>query len=145
MDKKLEIIENIRFFNRFYLVKLKLLNNNYLNSKYSTSEARILFEIFENKKCSANFIVEKLHLDKGYLSRVLKRFEGDSLIKRTISKDDARVFNIALTKKGLDLTNELIQKSNKDIENLIKDLNHNDCKVLVSAMNTIIEKMENAR
>ncbi len=145
MDKKLSIVENIRLFNRFYFVKSKLLFGKYLNSNYSAAEARILFEIFENKKCTANFVAQKLNLDKGYLSRIIKRFEGDCLIKRTPSKKDARFFDITLTSKGLNLVQGLIKKSNSDIENLIQGLSPDDCEVLVSSMNTIIEKMQNIR
>ncbi len=58
--QKEQTVNKIREFNRFYMPKLDLLNRIYLNSKYSLIEARILFEIVENKVCFANQLTEKL-------------------------------------------------------------------------------------
>jgi len=44
-----------------------------LNSDYSAAEARILYEIYINKEISAKDIVNALRVDKGYLSRILKK------------------------------------------------------------------------
>lgn len=59
MSEKEKLIYRIRAFNRFYMPKLKLLDNHYLNSEYNPTEARVLFEIYENDGCNAAYIAKK--------------------------------------------------------------------------------------
>ena len=47
------VVEKIRAFNRFYMPSMNLLGNRYLGSEYSVTEARIFFEIYENKEISS--------------------------------------------------------------------------------------------
>lgn len=39
---------------------MSMLNRRYLNSDYSITESRILYELYKNQGCNANFIVRKL-------------------------------------------------------------------------------------
>ena len=52
MTEKEKVIYRIRAFNRFYMPKLRLLDNHYLDSEYTPTEARVLFEIYENDAVS---------------------------------------------------------------------------------------------
>lgn len=72
---KKEIVYKIREFNRNYMPVFDLLGNKYLGSEYSATEARVLFEIFENDGCNAAYIAEKMNIDKSYLSRIIKNHE----------------------------------------------------------------------
>ncbi len=88
MDNKTETVYKIREFNRFYTVLLGLLDRNFLNSEYSVTEIRILFELENNDGCSAVDLIEKLYIDKGYLSRLIKGFivrgfYGNKFLKMT--------------------------------------------------------------
>lgn len=126
MKKSLETAINIRKFNRFYLPYFSLLTQKYLNTEYSMAEARILYEIYENKEISARDIVGNLHVDKSYLSRILKKFESKSLIKRKLSSDDLRKTLISLTENGKTLVESLIMESNHQIEKNIIEISDND-------------------
>lgn len=126
MEKSLETAINIRKFNRFYLPYFHLLTQKYLNTEYSMAEARILYEIYENKEISARDIVGNLHVDKSYLSRILKKFESKSLIKRELSSGDSRRTLISLTENGKTLAESLIMESNGQIEKNIKRISDND-------------------
>ena len=116
----------IRKFNRFYLPYFHLLTQKYLNTEYSVAEARILYEIFDKKEICARDIVSSLHIDKGYLSRILKKFESRSLIRRTISKDDSRMTLISLTGNGKALAADFIAESNRQIEKDIMQISESD-------------------
>ena len=70
-------IDGIRAFNRTYLAALNLYNQNYLDSGYTTTEARVMHEIYERKTCSANELLAVIPIDKGYMSRILKKFRQD--------------------------------------------------------------------
>ncbi|MBB4804672.1 DNA-binding MarR family transcriptional regulator/N-acetylglutamate synthase-like GNAT family acetyltransferase [Flavobacterium nitrogenifigens] len=127
----------IRSFNRFYTAHLDLLNQHYLESNYSLTEVRILYEISESKIITAQKITEILKLDKGYLSRILKRFLKENLITRISSEEDKRAFNIKLSDYGNELLNTLNAKSEKKIEDKIEKLNFTEKEMLVSSMQKI--------
>lgn len=126
MKKSLKTAINIRKFNRFYLPYFHLLTQKYLNSEYSVAEARILYEIYENKEISARDIVSRLHVDKSYLSRILKKFESQFLLERKLSANSSRLMLISLTEKGKILAESLIADSNCRVEKYIIGLSDSD-------------------
>ena len=126
MEKSLETAINLRKFNRYYLPYFHLLTQKYLNTEYSMAEVRVLYEIYENKEISARDIVSNLHVDKSYLSRILKKFESKSLIKRELSSDDSRRTLISLAGSGKMLAESLIMESNHQIEKKIMGIPDND-------------------
>lgn len=137
--QKEQTVNKIREFNRFYMPKLDLLNRIYLNSKYSLIEARILFEIVENKVCFANQLTEKLKIDKSYLSRILSKFEKNGLIKRKISDTDGRLYNIIPSKHCKETVKKLVEKSNDKVSELLSPLNDKDCEKIINSIDIIIE------
>lgn len=145
MKKSLQTAITIRRFNRFYLPYFHLLTQKYLNSEYSVAEARILYEIYENKEISARDIVRKIYVDKSYLSRILKKFESNSLINRKISYDDSRMTIISLTKKGEALAENFIMESNRQIEKDIVGISESDLDKLSYHLEKIIEILEGER
>jgi DNA-binding MarR family transcriptional regulator len=82
MKDKTKLIQDIREFNRFYTRLIGLLDGHLLDSNYSLAEARILYEIYTGKQISASQIVSTLNMDKGYVSRILKKFEKEGLISK---------------------------------------------------------------
>lgn len=127
----------IRSFNRFYTAHLDILSQHYLDSEYSLTEIRILYEISESKTITAQKITEILNLDKGYLSRILKRFLKENLIVKVASAEDKRAFNIKLTDSGNELLSVLNDKSENKIEGKIEKLNNSEKEILVDSMNTV--------
>lgn len=139
MEKSLETAIKIRKFNRFYLPYFNLLTQKYLNTEYSMAEARVLYEIYESKEISARDIVSNLHVDKSYLSRVLKKLESKSLIKRERSSDDSRRTLISLTGNGKMLAESLIAESNHQIEKNITGISDDDLDKLSYHLEQIIK------
>lgn len=131
--------ETIRKFNRFYLPYMRLLGNNYLGSHYSATEARIFFELYENKGCNAVHIVQAMNIDKSYLSRILRAHEKDGLILRKRDPADARVYHLYLTENGKACVEDLIRKSNEEIDRIIGNLSPGDEERLSKAMGEIEE------
>ncbi len=136
-EKDSKTVEKIREFNRFYTIKTGFLNNKYNESNFSTIEARILFEFKNNKDLSQNHLVKKLCIDKGYLSRIIKRFEKEGLVDKNVSKSDARSSALNLTKKGETVAAELIDITNKKIGNMIAPLNKKEQKELCCALDLV--------
>lgn len=142
MDKVVQTAEEIRKFNRFYLPCFNLLTQKYLNSKYSIAEARILYEIYDHREISARDIVSALHVDKGYLSRILKKFEMESVIEKKVSKVDSRRSLISLTESGMLLAEKLIAESNIQISKELEGLSEDGMDKLTYHINEIIHILE---
>lgn len=73
--KEIDIITEIRGFNRFYTSILGLLDQHILDSGYSLTEARVLFEISKTECCTANQLCSILDIDRSYMSRIIRKFE----------------------------------------------------------------------
>lgn len=93
-------VERIRAFNRFYTRRIDLLDEGYLATPFTLLEARLLWELADRGTATAADLARDLGLDPGQLSRILKRFEADALIRRTASVEDARRVEIRLTDHG---------------------------------------------
>lgn len=130
---------DIRRFNRFYLPYFRLLTQKYLNSEYSAAEARILYEIYENRRISARDIVVGLHIDKGYLSRVLKKFASKGLLNKEPSPEDSRLTLLSLTEQGEALAERLIMESNAQVAGYIQGLSEEELAKLSYHLGQITE------
>lgn len=117
---------------------MDLLGNHYLGSEYSVPEARIFFEIYTNSGCNAAYIAKTMNIDKSYLSRIIKNHEKDGYLYRKSSEKDSRVYELYLTEKGKSKANELIQRSDRQIGEIIQQLSPEDCSLLRDAFDTII-------
>ena len=132
-------VEKIREFNRFYTNYLGVLNNTVLDSPYSLPEARILFELHQRKTCTSKDILADMYINKGYLSRILKKFEKDKLIRRKKSTGDARYVYIFLTSKGKEIYSDIERTVNAGVEKMISSAGDETKKKLVKNMIEIKE------
>jgi DNA-binding MarR family transcriptional regulator/GNAT superfamily N-acetyltransferase len=128
----------VREFNRVYTNVIGLLHGRYLDSPYSLTEARVLFELAHGE-CEISSLRGALDIDAGYLSRILARFETDGLITRERSTADARRRVIALTRPGRQAFADLDQRSAADIGTLLGRLTEAEQQRLTVAMGTIRE------
>ncbi|HEY6277719.1 MAG TPA: bifunctional helix-turn-helix transcriptional regulator/GNAT family N-acetyltransferase [Streptosporangiaceae bacterium] len=95
-----EQVAAVREFNRFYTNVLGLLREGLLDTPYSLTEARVLFELARADQHEVSDLRRGLDIDAGYLSRLLARFEADGLVTRARSAADARRQVIGLTTAG---------------------------------------------
>jgi DNA-binding MarR family transcriptional regulator len=93
-------IDAVRGFNRFYTNALGLLRGKYLDTPYSLTEARLLFELAQRDTSEVTDLRRTVDIDPGYLSRILARFESDGVIARQRSAADGRRQVIQLTGSG---------------------------------------------
>ncbi|MDF7814957.1 MarR family transcriptional regulator [Hymenobacter sp. YC55] len=138
MSETASAIAQIRAFNRFYTDLIGLLDKHLLHSDYSLAEARILYEIQASQPISASHIMASMHIDKSYLSRVLKKLERDKLIRKQSSARDARTTLLSLTPEGLAVFTTLNQASDEQINALLRSLPAAQHQELVQHMQAII-------
>jgi DNA-binding MarR family transcriptional regulator len=140
-----ELINRIRRFNRFYTNILGLLDQHFLNSPFSLTEGRVLYEICNTEDCSAKKIRESIYIDEGYLSRILDNFVKRGLIKKTRSSEDGRLWVILPTEKGKREFASLNENSNTLISRFVEKLSEEEQKDLLNKMEGIRALLEKAK
>jgi DNA-binding MarR family transcriptional regulator/GNAT superfamily N-acetyltransferase len=134
----------VRAFNRFYTKKLGVLDQHLLQSPFSLSEARVLYELAHRETVAAKEIGAVLGLDPGYLSRIVQGFEDKGLITRTPLPADRRQQQLGLTAKGRRAFAKLDRSSDSEVAAMLQVLDDGARDRLVGAMGTIEQILEPA-
>ena len=135
--KKNDVITEIRGFNRFCTNILGLLDQHIIDSGYSLTEARIIFEIGKTDTCTANQLCSILDIDRSYMSKIINKFEKQQLVNRTICSTDNRNIEIHMTDKGKAVLHELEKNANRQIEELILKLNNAEWEELINGIRVV--------
>jgi len=130
-------IAAVRRFNRFYTQKLGVLQPAWLDSPFSLSEARVLYEIKQRKEATASDIARDLGLDAGYMSRILRRFHKSGLVRKEVSSTDRRQSYLSVTARGRKAYAPLEQRAQQDIRALLRRLSASEQDRLVASMRAI--------
>src|SRR5580658_3935148 len=134
----------VRGFNRFYTNVIGLLRGKYLDTPYSLTEARLLFELAQRDASEVTGLRRVVDIDPGYLSRILARFEADGLIWRQRSAADARRQVIRLTEAGHSVIAGLDSRSAAQTRELLADVRAEDRRRMLDGMRVITEALTEA-
>jgi DNA-binding MarR family transcriptional regulator len=129
----------VRAFNRFYTNTIGLLRGKYLDTPYSLTEARILFELAQRDVSEVTGLRRAVDIDTGYLSRILARFESDGLISRQRSAADGRRQVIRLTEAGRSVVTGLDSRSAAQTRDMLAAVHAEDQRRLLEAMRLITD------
>jgi DNA-binding MarR family transcriptional regulator/N-acetylglutamate synthase-like GNAT family acetyltransferase len=127
----------VRSFNRFYTQHLGVLRDGWLDSPFSLTEARVLYEIKQRDRATATDIGRDLGIDAGYLSRILRRFHKSGLIRKDVSADDARQSLLSITARGRKAFDPLEARTERQVGAILGRLAEPEQDHLVAAMRTI--------
>ncbi|RJE85989.1 GNAT family N-acetyltransferase [Paracoccus onubensis] len=133
-------IASVRQFNRFHTRLVGALNDRLLASDYSLPQVRILYEIANARPDappSARELGRILRMDTGYLSRIVSGLEGEGLVMRTPSSDNAKRLALTLTDRGRAVFNGLNAASAEEVAALLAPLSKSERGQLVGAMHRI--------
>ncbi|PEF35011.1 MarR family transcriptional regulator [Bacillus sp. AFS026049] len=133
---------DIRQFNRFYTNILGVLDKHILDTGYSFTEARVIMEIGLMEQCIANNLVDKLEIDRSYMSRIINKLRKDGLVMKEHSTLDNRTSLIRLTPEGMTLFNQLNERSDEQLVRLFQGLSQNEIKEIHSSMMFIQKKLD---
>jgi DNA-binding MarR family transcriptional regulator/N-acetylglutamate synthase-like GNAT family acetyltransferase len=130
-------IDTVRRFNRFYTRAIGVLQEGWLHSSFSLTEARVLYELAHREKPTATVVGNSLDLDAGYLSRILGSFEKRGLVEKTPSEDDGRQSLLALTGEGRRQFGPLEARTIQQVSAMLEKLSENQQRQLIGVMQTI--------
>lgn len=136
-------IAAVRRFSRFYTSQLGLLDEGLLDSPFSLTEARVLYELATRRTLTASELSRDLGIDPGYLSRLLKRFEKLGLMTRQTSPQDGRQALLHITPTGQSAFQPLDKASRRQVLAMIGQLSPAETDDLVRAMQTVEHLMGN--
>jgi DNA-binding MarR family transcriptional regulator/N-acetylglutamate synthase-like GNAT family acetyltransferase len=129
----------IRRFNRFWTAKVGLLDAGLLDTPYSLTEARVVFELAQRPSVELADLRRVLDLDSGYLSRIVRRFQADGIVEAVQSSHDGRRRTLSLTPRGREVFADLNARSTNQTAALLASLTEEDRSRVVNAMATIAD------
>ena len=132
-----EHIARVRAFNRDYTRRIGVLSEGLLDSPYSLTEVRVMYEIAHREAVTAGELAQDLELDKGYLSRILKRFEAKKLLARNAAPEDARRQYLRLTPAGMRVFTPIELRTQEQVRALLAGLDVSRREAVLKAMNVI--------
>jgi DNA-binding MarR family transcriptional regulator/GNAT superfamily N-acetyltransferase len=136
-------IARFRTFNRFYTQLIGVLDDGYLRTPWSVTEARVIFELAtRDGTAEVAGLRRDLDLDSGYLSRMLTHLEREGVVRRHRSETDGRRQLVTLTARGRKEFARLDRRSSKGIERLLGSHSELAQRRVVEAMDTIRRVMD---
>lgn len=130
-------VDAVRCFNRFYTRQIGLLRDGMVDTRFSLTEARVIYEIAQAEEATATTIAAALGLDHGYLSRILQGLGKAGLITKKTSPHDRRQMLLALSAKGRTAFAKLDRGSHALVAAMLARVPASRQPQLVTAMRTI--------
>lgn len=131
-------VQDVRSFNRFYTNVIGALDyGRRLYAPYTLTESRVLYELAHAPRTDAADLRTQLHLDAGYLTRILNKFEEDGLAERGPSDTDPRRRRITLTAAGREAAALLDERARETVGAMLDTVRAEDRPRLAEAMRTV--------
>lgn len=127
--------DTLRRFNRTYTQRIGALDESFLGTGRPLGVSRLLFEIGPDG-AGVRELRERLALDSGYLTRLLRRLEDEGLVAVTPDPDDRRRRTAALTTAGRRAWDQLDDRSEELARRLVAPLTDRQRARLVDALAT---------
>jgi DNA-binding MarR family transcriptional regulator/GNAT superfamily N-acetyltransferase len=124
----------VREFSRFYTNVIGVLREGLLDTPYTLTESRVIYELAQRESTEVAELRRTLDVDPGYMSRILSAFEVDGLVTRSRSERDGRRQVITLTRRGRAAFATLNARSAGEIRQLLAPLAAEDRARLVESL-----------
>lgn len=127
----------VRSFNRFFTRQIGVLREGLLHSPFTLTEMRVLYELAHHGDQPSAALCRDLGLDRGYLSRIVARFEADGLVAKVPSATDGRSKLLHLTDHGRAVYAPLDRRSCDEVGEMLARFDEADQLRMLDAMGTI--------
>lgn len=131
-----EQIAAVRRFGRFYTRHVGALGEGLLGSPHPLPEARLVFELGQGQ-ATASALADRLGMDAGQMSRLVRRLEQAGLLRRAADEADARRQNLRLSAAGRAIFDRLDAASRAQVAGWLGPLGAAGRDRLVKAMDEI--------
>ncbi|MFI8219310.1 GNAT family N-acetyltransferase [Streptomyces sp. NPDC085932] len=132
-----EQVEQVRRFNRTVAERVGVLHDHYLSAARPYGQARLLWQIGDGATHDVRSVRDRLGLDSGYVSRLLRALERDGLVVVEPHPRDRRVRTVRLTAAGRTERALLDERSDALAASLLGPLDARQRDRLTSAMATV--------
>lgn len=126
-----------RQFSRFYTAYIGALGPDHQGSAVSLTEMRVLYELAHRDAPTAREISADMHVDAGYVSRLLKGFRAKGWVAAVPDAVDGRIRRLSLTDAGRAAFTPMYDRANAVAAEVLAALSRDDRDRLLSAMATI--------
>lgn len=133
-------IAAFRRFNRFHTQLVGALDERHLDTDFTLPQIRVFYEVanaLPGALPSARGLSQSLHVDTGYLSRVISGLERDGLIHRSPAVDNAKRLELSLTEAGREVFAGLNAMSTEQVAAFLAPLAESERRQAIGAMNRI--------
>jgi DNA-binding MarR family transcriptional regulator/GNAT superfamily N-acetyltransferase len=127
--------DTLRRFNRTYTQRIGVLDESFLGMGFPLGVSRLLFEIGPDG-ATLRDLRERLDLDSGYLTRLLRRLADDGLVDVRPDPDDRRRRVVSLTRRGRAAWRMLDERSEDLARSLVDPLTDRQRARLTEALAT---------
>jgi DNA-binding MarR family transcriptional regulator len=131
-----ESIDQVRSFNRTVTQRIGALSDRFLARDRPLGESRLLWEIGPDG-CEVRTLRNRLDLDSGHTSRLLRSLEGAGMVRVEPSESDRRIRVASLTRAGKAERRLLDDRSDELAESMLAPLDDGRRERLVDAMRTV--------
>ena len=128
--------DQVRKFNRTVTQRVGALSNSFLALDRPLGEARMLWEIGTDG-CEVRALRNRLGLDSGHASRLLRSLEAAELVRLSPSRADRRIRIAELTPAGIAERALLDERSDDLAESMLAPLDPGQRERLLDAMRTV--------
>lgn len=132
----------VRAFNRFFTRQIGVLRESLLHSDFTLTEMRVLYELAHHGDQPSAALCRDLGLDRGYLSRIIAKFESAGLVGKVPSATDGRAKLLRLTAHGRAVYEPLDRRSREEVGELLARLDEPEQLRMLEAMATIRALLE---
>lgn len=99
------------------------LNREIENLKIHAGQIPILIELLKIENISQDELADRLCIDKGSIARSLRKMEDLGIIKREVSEENRRKYNISLKNKGKEMARKIKKIDNTWEQAIYEELN----------------------
>jgi DNA-binding MarR family transcriptional regulator len=129
-------VDHVREFNRTVAQRIDALSDDFLATHRPMAEARLLWEIGADG-CEVRTLRNRLGLDSGHASRLLRALESDGMARVEPSASDRRIRVARLTRAGQREWAQLDRRSDDFAASMLAPLDERDRERLVESMRTV--------
>jgi DNA-binding MarR family transcriptional regulator len=136
-------IDAVLHFGRFYMRRIEISERGMLReTSCSRTEARALAQLAKPQLQAASSLADALLLDRGYLTRILRKLDARGLIIRRPSPLDGRMVFLSLSEEGKRASARIGEVMREGAGHMLDQLEPSERVRMLDAMETIEDVLE---